>query len=118
MRKVLIEYDDRTVLKYFNNFELVKKELGHNIAKATKKRVNQLKASANFGVYLTTGLGKPHPLYENLKGYYGITITVNVRLIVRPDTESLEPEVLKNCDTVIIKGVMDYHGRKNRWLIP
>jgi len=114
---VLIDYENKTVWEYFNDFELIKKDFGNNIAIATKKRVNQLKASANFSVYLTTGLGRPHPLYENLKGYYGITITGNIRLIVKPDTESLEPEALKNCDTVIIKVVMDYHGRKNKWLI-
>jgi len=115
---VLIEYEDKTVQKYFTDFELMKKETGKDIARATKKRIDQLKASVNFSVYLTTALGRPHPLDENLKGYYGVTITGNVRLIVRPDTESLEPEALKSCDTVIIKGVMDYHGRKNEWLIP
>ncbi|MDD4528231.1 MAG: type II toxin-antitoxin system YoeB family toxin [Candidatus Margulisbacteria bacterium] len=116
--EVLIEYDNKTVLEYFNDFELMKKEIGSNIARAAKKRVNQLIASPNFSVYLTTGLGKPHPLYEDLKGYYGITITGNVRLIVQPYTDSLEAAALKNCDTVIIKGVMNYHGRKNEWLIP
>ena len=51
-------------------------------------------------------------------GYYEVTITGNVRLIVKPDAESLEPEALKDFMTVVIKGVMDYHGRKNEWLIP
>ncbi len=96
----------------------MKKEIGDDRARATKKRLDQLKAALNFSSYLTTGLGKPHPLYENLKGYYGVTITGNMRLIVKPDAESLEPEALKECKTVVIKGVMDYHGRKNEWLIP
>lgn len=77
-----------------------------------------MKASKTFSIYLTTGLGKPHPLYENLKGYYGVTVTGNVRLVIRPDEEVTEPEVLQKCDRVIIKGVMDYHGRKNEWIIP
>ncbi len=115
---MLIEYENESVRKFFNDFDLMKKKIGNNRARATKKRLNQLKAAINFSIYLATGLGKPHPLYENLKGYYGINITGNVRLIVKPDVESLEPEILKECDTVIIKGVMDYHGRKNEWLIP
>ncbi|MHB8170271.1 MAG: hypothetical protein ACYDG6_01830 [Thermincolia bacterium] len=95
----------------------MKKAIGNERARATKKRIDQLKAAVNFSVYLTTGLGKPHPLYENLKGYYGITITGNVRLIVKPDAECLDSQALKECDTVIVKGVMDYHGRKNEWFV-
>jgi len=115
---VLIEYESETVRKIFNNLDLMKKKIGKDRARATKKRLDQLKASINFSVYMTTELGKPHPLYENLKGYYGVTITGSVRLIVKPDAESLNPETLKECETVIIKGVMNYHGRKNEWLIP
>ncbi|MBT9147449.1 MAG: hypothetical protein DDT32_01204 [Syntrophomonadaceae bacterium] len=115
---MLIEYESESVRDIFNNFDLMKKEIGNDRARATKKRLDQLKAALNFSIYLTTGLGKPHPLYENLKGYYGVTITGNMRLIVKPDAESLEPEALKECKTVVIKGVMDYHGRKNEWLIP
>ncbi len=115
---MLIEYESESVREIFNNFDLMKKEIGNDRARATKKRLDQLKAALNFSIYLTTGLGKPHPLYENLKGYYGVTITGNMRLIVKPDAESLEPEALKECKTVVIKGVMDYHGRKNEWLIP
>lgn len=115
---MLIEYESESVYEIFNDFDLIKKKIGKDKARATKKRLDHLKAALNFSIYLTTGLGKPHPLYENLKGYYGVTITGNVRLILKPDTESLEPEVLKECKTVIIKGVMDYHDRKNKWLIP
>lgn len=115
---MLIEYEDEAVEKVFTDFILMRRKVGNDITKATKKRLDQIKASINFNIYLSTGLGKPHPLYENLKGYYGISITGNLRLIVKPDAKSLDPEDLKECDTVIIKGVMDYHGRKNEWLIP
>jgi len=113
-----VEYESESVRIIFNDFEMIKKEIGKDRARATKKRIDQLKAADNFSIYLTTGLGKPHPLYENLKGYYGITITGNIILIVKPDVESLDPEALKECDTVIVKGVMDYHGKKNEWIIP
>lgn len=115
---MLIEYEGEPVRKIFSDYDLMKKEIGHDRARSIKKRIDQLKASVNFSLYLTTGLGKPHPLYENLKGYYGVSITDNIRLIIRPNVESSEPEVLRQCDMVIIKGVMDYHGCKSEWLIP
>ncbi len=115
---VNLEYDKASVEKYFNDFNLMGKEKGKDLTKSVKRRYDQLKAANNFSVYLEIGLGKPHPLYENLKGCYGISVTGNVRLIVRPDVESLNPESLRKCDTIIIEGVMDYHGKKNEWIIP
>ena len=117
MLGVLIEYENDSVREIFNNFDLMKKKIGNEKTRTVKKRLDQLKASSNFSIYLTRGLGKPHPLFETLKGYYGIRITGNVRLVVRPDSINLEPEKLKECETVIIKGVMDYHGRKIDWFI-
>jgi len=96
----------------------MKKKIGKDKTKATKKRYDQLKAANNFSQYLSLGLGKPHSLTGNHKGYYGVNITGNLRVIIRPDTESLNPISLKECDIVIIKGVEDYHGKKNEWLIP
>ncbi len=118
MQRVHIDYENGSVRKVFSDIDLMKKEIGNDRARATKKRLDQLRAALNFNIYLMTGLGKPHPLYENLKDYYGIFITGKMRLIVRPDAESFDSDALKKCDTVIIKGVTDYHGRKNEWLIP
>ena len=56
----------------------------------------------------------------NLKGYYSLRVSANYRLIVRPITDDLSIEKLKECDTVIVKGVTDYHGKNNKhnWIIP
>lgn len=108
------KYENGSVEECFSDFDLMKKKMGKDLTRNAKK----LKAAANFSIYLSTGLGKPHPLVGNLKGYYGINITGNIRLLVKPDVESLDPASLKKCDSVIIKGVMDYHGRKREWLIP
>jgi HTH-type transcriptional regulator/antitoxin HigA len=51
-------------------------------------------------------------LKGNLKGYYGISVSGNIRLIVKPDVKRLDPASLRECDTVIIKGVVNYHGQK------
>jgi hypothetical protein len=118
MPKLKIIYKNNVVEKYFENFNFMKKEKGLELTRTIKKRYEQLKASENFSIYLSTGLGKPHPLYENLKGRYGISITGNIRLIVKPVVENLNTDSLKNCKTIIIEGVMDYHGRKNEWIIP
>jgi plasmid maintenance system killer protein len=115
---VKIEYSNDAVEKYFSNFDLMKRDKGADLAKAAKKRYDQLKAAENFSIYLTTGLGRPHPLYENLKGKYGISITGKVRLVVKPDTKGLDPIALKECKTIIIEGMMDYHGQKIKWIIP
>ncbi|AUG56563.1 type II toxin-antitoxin system RelE/ParE family toxin [Acetivibrio saccincola] len=114
---MLFEYENDSVKEIFTNFELMKKKIGYEKTKTIKKRLDQLKASPNYSIYLMTGLGKPHPLTGNLKGYYGISITGNVRLVIKPDSINLEPEELKKCETVIIKGVVDYHGGKINWFI-
>ncbi|MFY9217286.1 MAG: hypothetical protein WBJ82_07085 [Tepidanaerobacteraceae bacterium] len=113
-----LKYNNPSVEKYFSDFNIIAKKKGKDLARAIKKRCDQLKAAPNFSIYLSTRLGKPHPLYGNLKGCYGISVTGNIRLIVRPDVESLDPVSLQKCDSVIIEGVMDYHGQKHEWLIP
>lgn len=118
LQNMLIDYDNEQIKKLFVDFELMAKKVGKERTKLIKKRYDQLKAAGTFDIYLSTGLGRPHPLYENLKGYYGVTITGNIRLIIKPDVDSLGPESLKECKKIIIKGVMDYHGRKNEWIIP
>jgi len=113
-----IRFENPSVEKYFKDFNYMSKEKGKEFTRTTKKRFDQLKAAPNFIIYLQTGLGKPHSLSGNLKGCYGISITGNLRLIVRPDVDNLEPDSLKECDTVIIEGVVDYHGKKYECIIP
>ncbi len=112
------KFENQKVKPYFEDFTLMKKKIGQDLARRVKKRYDILKAATNFGVYLNTGLGKPHPLAGDLKGCYGISISGNYRLIIRPDTERFDPASLKECDTIIVEGVMDYHAQKNKWLIP
>jgi len=115
---VKIKYENQAIEKYFDDFDLMKRKIGKDLTRNIKRRHDQLMAAANFYIYLTTKLGKPHPLTGNLEGYYGISISGNFRLIVKPDVESLDLASLKKCDSIIIKGVVDYHGQKQEWLIP
>lgn len=45
------------------------------------------------------------------KGAYSLRVSANYRLIVKPKTKDLSVESLKNCDTLTIEGVIDYHGK-------
>ena len=84
-----------------------------------KLRMDQLQATENFNQYLTKiALGKPHPLEGDLAKCYGISITANYRIVVEPLETELDIESLKNCKILKIKGVLDYHGGKNEWIIP
>ena len=112
-----IQYTDK-VEKYFEDFSILQKKIGKEKAKTIKKHINNLKASNNFGIFLSLGLGKPHSLTGNHQGEYGISVTANERLIIEPVCDNLSMEMLKLCDTIIVKGVEDYHGRKENWLIP
>ena len=50
--------------------------------------------------------------------YYAIFITENYIIVVEPLETKLDLESLKNCKVLNIKGVLDYHGGKNEWIIP
>ena len=122
-----IEYEDSHVEKLFNDLSdiqgsknLMIKKIGPELTKAVKKRYDQLKASNNFAIYLSTGLGKPESLVGDKYGLYEVRISANWRLIIQPVSLGLSPESLIVCDTIKIKGVMDYHGKgsNNNWLIP
>lgn len=98
---------------------LMKKQIGAELTRSVKKRYDQLKAASSFSVYLSTGLGKPHSLTD-MEGCYGIHVTANWRLVIQPVAENTSSDAFKKCDTVQIKGVVDYHGKgaKNNWIIP
>lgn len=94
------------------------KKIGMETARAVKKRVDQLRAADNFFMYIRLGLGRPHPLPGTLKGRYGIRVTRNIRLIVKPMCEQLDSLSLQACKAIIIEGVADYHGTNIEWIIP
>ena len=47
-----------------------------------------------------------------------ISIIANYRIVVEPLDTELDIESLKNCKILNVKGVLDYHGGKNEWIIP
>ena len=98
----------------------MQKEIGAELTRAVKKRYNQIVAFSTFFALQQSGLGKSEALSGDLKGSYSLRVSANFRLIIRPKAEGQSAESLKLCDTIIIEGVIDYHGKgkKFNWLIP
>ncbi len=120
-----INYDNAQVEKLFrdlndvkNSRNLLQKKIGKEKAIATKKRKNQIEASTNFQAYLDLHIGNPHSLTGNLASCYAVDINAHIRLIIKPISNDLSAESLKLCTSVIIRGIMEYHGGKDEWIIP
>ena len=98
----------------------MKKAIGAELTRAVKKRYNQIVAFSSFSSLQQSGIGKLESLTGDLKGSYSLRISANYRLIVKPKAQDLSAESLRNCDTLIIEGVIDYHGKgkKVNWIIP
>lgn len=118
MNAIHIEYDNERVKRYFTDYDQMKRKIGQEYTRMVKKRMDALNASECFNDFLLLGLGKPHILQGNLSMCYGVSISGNVRLIVQPICADLSPASLKECKTVNVKGVADYHGSKINWFIP
>lgn len=117
-----IKYDSPRVEKYFSDptYNKLVKEIGLELTRATKKRIDQIKSAVNFQAYLQYGLGKPEHLVDNQdsQNCYSVRLTGNYRLIIKPEANDLSSEQLSNCNGIIIKGVCDYHGGKTNWILP
>lgn len=97
---------------------LLQKDIGRDIARSVKKRLNQIRGCNSYDDIMSLPIGKPETLSGNLKGYCSLRLTGNYRLVFRPDCDIDKIEELKCCDRVFIKGVIDYHGKNRTWLIP
>jgi proteic killer suppression protein/toxin YoeB len=82
-----INYTSNRVKKAFSDYSALVKSVGSDMTKAIKKRIDQIKAFVNFQDWLNAQLGTPHQLAGNMRGYYGVSVTSNVRLILKPETD-------------------------------
>lgn len=98
----------------------MKKEIGAELTREVKKRYNQIVAFSSFSALQQSGIGKMESLKGGSKGSYSLRVSANYRLIVKPKAKDLSAESLKSCDTIIIEGVIDYHGKRKKfgWIIP
>lgn len=123
---MFVKYEDKRVKELFddlndiqNSKNLMRKQVGLEITKAIKRKYNQLVAFTNFSALIQSRIGKVEHMEGSTKEY-SLHLTTNYRLIIVPETDDLSVEGLKVCDTFIVKGVLDYHGKgaKNNWIMP
>jgi len=124
---LIVEFCDKKVQRLFedlndtrNSRNMMTQEVGTELTRAIKKRLDQIVAFEYFGELQSSGFGKMESLAGDMHDDYSIRVTANYRLIVSPKSSNRSAEALKRCDTLIIKGVVDYHGKTNKlnWLIP
>lgn len=98
----------------------MKRKIGADFTKTVKKRYNQMISFSTFYALQRSKIGKMESLEGDRKGSYSLTVSANYRLIIKPKAKDQSSESLKNCDTFVIEGVIDYHGKgsKNNWIIP
>ena len=122
---IFVEYENDKLAELFSDLNdvkhsnhLLQKNIGFDLTRSIKKRYNQILSCSSFKELQQSGLGKPESLSGNFTRCFSLRLTANYRLIVKPCSKDLSAESLMNCDTVIIKGVIDYHGKGNDWIIP
>ena len=115
-----IDFANQKIRKLFDlpTYNKLQKKIGFKLTKPIKLRILQIKAFSSFFSYFEAGLGKPERLSGVNDDKYSIVLTGNYRLIVKPVTEGYDKESLLKCESIIIEGVVDYHGDKYNWLIP
>lgn len=116
--KVKELFDDLNDVRFSKN--LMQRKIGAELTRAVKKRHNQMISFSSFLALQQSRIGKMESLEGDQHGSYSLTVSANYRLIIKPISEDLSAESLRKCDTLIIEGVIDYHGKgaKNNWIIP
>ena len=114
-----IEYSNRSVEKAFSDWGVLAKKHGLQLTKQLKKRIDQLEAMENVFELFGSGIDNPHLLGEDLAGCAGWSVTGRIRLIFDLREGKIEKLDLRvgSKTKICIKGVVDYHGRKNEWII-
>lgn len=112
-----IAFANDKVEKYFNNLNYLQKKVGKDHTKKIKQRHDQLKAMCNVFELLGSGLDRPHSLKGDLIGCIGWDIDANYRMIIDVGENPGDLKSFTTVSKVIIKGVVDYHGDKDNWII-
>lgn len=114
-----LEYSNAKVEKAFTDWNYLNKTIGMQLTKAIKKRKDQLESFQNILEFMGSGIDNPHLLKENLHGLIAWSVTGNLRIIFdlklkKNETYSVE---IARREKICIKGVADYHGGKDEWII-
>lgn len=106
-------FQNESCASYFMDAQLMKKKLDAKIVKAIYKRFFELQSFESSADLIVSGLDHPHYLTGNYKGLLAWSIDKKYRLILSFSEYTKEDRTQK----AIIKGVVDYHGNKDKWII-
>lgn len=99
--------------KICNSEDKIKSEYGDKIGDKLIKRLKILRFVINLGDVPVDVPERRHKLSGNYEGCYGICLTENYRLIIKPvEPFSLLPDGghdLRTITSIIVLGVEDYH---------
>lgn len=100
----------------FNDFKQLSRRYGPDNAKRIRRRLDDLRAAANFADLHSLFGGRFHPLHEDRAGQFALDVRHPQRLIVEPADEPLPIKPDGGLDwslvtTVRILEVEDYHGK-------
>jgi len=115
---VKIRYRNKRIEKLLNNPQYAVKTLGNDVATKVYLRKDQIQAADDLRLLVAAKIGRCHPLHYDFKGMFGLDLKDQLRLIIQPDVEKdcIDYEEKVKCKSVIIIGVVDYHGQKNEWI--
>lgn len=104
-----IEYANNAMRKTLEDSRLIIKKHG-DIAKVLIRRMSDLRVAASLNEITHLPPPRRHKLTGNLDGCWGIDVSKNKRLVIRPIGD-FDPEDLTTITTIRIEDIVDYHGR-------
>lgn len=113
-----MHYRNKKIEKLLTVPQYAIKCLGKYIAEKVYLRKDQIESADTLEIMITGRIGRCHPLHYDFEGMFGLSLKDQVRLIIQPDVKQdhMVYEKLIKCKSVIIIGVVDYHGQKNEWI--
>lgn len=107
-----IEYFDNVMKKTLEDPRRISKRYS-DIATRLIHRLSDLRVAANLSEISHLPPPRRHKLTGNWDGCWGIDLSRNVRLVIRPIGD-FNPDDLTTIVTVRIESIEDYHGRRKR----
>ena len=110
-----IRFKNKRMAEVLNDYNKSIASFGKAVGKKVHLRLQQMTAVNNLSeMNITPGI-RCHPLKGKQMGEYGITLTGNYRLIIKPDYEVIPKKKdggvdLIKIEKVIVLNVEDYHG--------
>lgn len=111
-----VRFCSHKIERIFKNRSEMQRRINHQWLKRLWQRLAELYAANNYEIYLKRATGKPHLLEPASDNVVAITITGNVRLLIELDIA--EGKTASDCCSIVVKGVVDYHGDHETWYIP